>query len=138
MVRWLSAAAILLPLVVQAHPIGPAPPAPPPAGVPPSYAVRPPSETAAEPSGWGLRAILPGRSIGLAPGDFRWSKGPAGGNKDVEAGYSWREGGASAVFGYGQFDLGPRPDRIGESHRFSGPREEQPGVLGFSMAFHTR
>jgi hypothetical protein len=136
--RWLLAAAVvMLPLAARAGPIGPVPPAPLQAPAP-SYVVRPPAESVDHETGWGLRATLRGRSMELGTGDRRWSADPNFNATDVEAGYGWRKGGASAVIGYGQFDLGPRGDRLGESHQFSDVREEHSGVVGLSMVFHGR
>jgi hypothetical protein len=99
---------------------------------------QPPAEHGSMPQGWGLFATLDGRSTDLGARDLQWSDDPHVQAHDVEAGYGWRSGAATAVIGYEDHDFGraeqataqERQDR--DVHRFSGGS----GVLGFSLVLH--
>ena len=77
----------------------------------PVYAVTSPSDHADHlGSGWGLYATLHGRSMDLS--SHSWADDPRVQPRDVEAGYGFRSGLASALIGYDQHDYGPkRPAR---------------------------
>jgi hypothetical protein len=121
--------------------LGYADPAPATTAVAPSaitYSVPPPSEHGTMPQGWGMFATLNGRSTDLGARDFQWSDDPHVQAHDVEAGYGWRSGSATAVIGYEDHDFGrseaataqERQDR--DVHRFGGGS----GVLGLSLVLH--
>ena len=90
--------------------------------------------------GWGMRATIAGRSMDLDAPLSGWASDPAAGPKDIQAGYAWRSGGADAVLGYGQFDLGAKGDPGGDTSRFDALRRHggADGVLGFSFVLHGR
>lgn len=103
-----------------------------------TYSVPPLSEHGTMPQGWGMFATLNGRSTDLGARDFQWSDDPHVQSHDVEAGYGWRSGSATAVIGYEDHDFGrteeataqERQDR--DVHRFGGGS----GVLGLSLVLH--
>jgi hypothetical protein len=128
------AAIAALPAVVHANPDAPAAPA----ARTVTYDVPAPSTHGTMPQGWGMFATLNGRSTDLGARDFQWSDDPHVQAHDVEAGYGWRSGSATAVIGYQDHDFGrseqttaqERQDR--DVHRFSGGS----GVLGLSLVLH--
>ena len=71
-----------------------------------SYAVNPPASHGYIPEGWAMRATFKGRAMDLQSRD--WSADPHVQPNDVEAGYGWREGAATALIGYESHDFGPR------------------------------
>jgi hypothetical protein len=88
--------------------------------------------------GWGLFATISGRSMDIGARDFQWSDDPAVQPHDVEAGYGWRRGAATALIGYEEHDFGPKPDasmtpalKDTETHHIGGS-----GVLGLSLVLH--
>jgi hypothetical protein len=94
------------------------------------------------PEGWSLYATLQGRSMDSGSRDWGdWSEEGHVQRRDIEAGYGWRSGNATALIGSNQHDYGPdptsSPDRRtpdpGQAPRFSGD-----GVLGFSFILHGR
>lgn len=103
-----------------------------------TYDVTQPSSHGTTPQGWGMFATMNGRSTDLGARDFQWSDNPHVQAHDVEAGYGWRSGSATAVIGYADHDFGrseqataqERQDR--DVHRFNGGS----GVLGLSLVLH--
>jgi hypothetical protein len=88
--------------------------------------------------GWGLFATLSGRSMDVGARDFQWSEDRSVQPHDVEAGYGWRRGAATAMLGYEQHDFGPQPGaayapdlKDTDAHRIGGS-----GVLGLSLVLH--
>ena len=106
---------------------------------PATYNVPAPSETSHLSQGWGLFATLNGRSTDVGAHDLQWADDPGVQPHDVEAGYGWRKGAATAVIGYDEHDFGPKYDaasvpdvRDPDAHRISGSG----GVLGLSLVLH--
>ena len=128
------AAMAALPTVVHADPA--AAPTIAPSAI--TYDVPRPSEHGTMPQGWGMFATLNGRSTDLGARDFQWADDPHVQAHDVEAGYGWRSGSATAIIGYEDHDFGrseqataqERQDR--DVHRFRGGS----GVLGLSLVLH--
>lgn len=105
---------------------------------PVTYSVPPPTEGSHLSQGWGLFATISGRSTDLDSLHLQWSDDPRVQRHDVEAGYGWREGSATALIGYEQHDFGPKYDAVSvpgprepDSHRVGGS-----GVLGLSVVLH--
>jgi|SRR6185312_496664 len=107
---------------------------------PVTYSVPQPSTSASSrlSQGWGLFATISGRSMDLGGRDFQWSEDPRVQRHDVEAGYGWRKGAATAVIGYEAHDFGPKYDAASvrngldaDAHRIRGS-----GVLGLSLVLH--
>ncbi|HEX3916950.1 MAG TPA: hypothetical protein VHW60_06390 [Caulobacteraceae bacterium] len=139
MFRWLAAAAVLFPLAAEAaSPIGPVLSTPTPVH---DYPAAPPRDAGAAPSdGWGWRASMDGRWTDISRHGLAWSADPTAPAKDIEAGYQWRRGPASAVLGYGQFDGGANKDpalwdRIAQDET---SKPGDPGVLGLSLVLRSR
>jgi hypothetical protein len=107
------------------------------AQTPVTYAVPQPGGHARPGEGWGLYATMSGRSMDLGDRDFEWSEDPRVQPHDVEAGYGWRSGAASAVLGYQEHDFGPKYATTAQErqdldvHRVRGS-----GVLGLSLVLH--
>jgi hypothetical protein len=105
---------------------------------PVTYDVTQPTEHGRLSQGWGLFATMSGRSMDIGARDFQWSDDHSVQPHDVEAGYGWRKGAATAVLGYEDHDFGrtevataqERQDR--DVHRFSSGS----GVLGLSLVLH--
>ena len=103
-----------------------------------TYDVPAPSAHGTMPQGWGMFATLNGRSTDLAARDFQWADDPRVQAHDVEAGYGWRNGAATAVIGYEDHDFGRTEDATAQErqdrdvHRFSSGS----GVLGLSLVLH--
>ena len=135
--KWLLAAAIVLPLAARADPAT-LPAFLPAARQPAVFVARPPADLTSDYSGWGLRATIQGRSMDLAAPGLGWTSDPGAGPKDIVAGYGWRQGGADAVLGYGQFDHGAFDNPATQRSYSFRPREDDPGVLGFSLILHSR
>jgi hypothetical protein len=104
------------------------------------YAVKSPSDPAPQAgSGWGLYATLHGRSMDL--NSHSWADDPRVQPRDVEAGYGFRSGMASALIGYDQHDFGPKaPHAIAPGARDPNepPTVQSGGVLGVSFVLHAR
>jgi hypothetical protein len=102
-----------------------------------TYRVTQPADQGHLSQGWGLFATLSGRSMDVGGRDFRWSEDPSVQAHEVEAGYGWRNGAATAVIGYAQHDFGPKYETTAQErqdrdvHRFGGS-----GVLGLSLVLH--
>ncbi len=130
--RLLALAALAaLPLAARAAPQAVANPV--------TYDVAPqPAEHARLSQGWGLFATISGRSTDLAAHALQWSDDPSVQPHDVEAGYGWRKGAATAVIGYEEHDFGPKYDAASvpdlkdpDAHHVGGS-----GVLGLSLVLH--
>jgi hypothetical protein len=159
--RWLIVAAILVPALAQGQ--AGAQPAPrtaidPPIDIvlngapdaplstaravdraPATYAVDTPAAHAYVSDGWSLRATFQGRAMDLQSHD--WSDDPHAQPRDIEAGYGWRGGRATALIGYEAHDYGPkRQQSIARVERDPNqpPPVGSPGVLGFSLVLHGR
>ncbi len=79
-------------------------------------------------SGWGLFAVLHGRSMDLSsPGG--WAAAPDARAQETEAGYGWRRSGLTAMVGYVQPDLG-RPEGV--------PRGSPSGLVGLNITLRSR
>lgn len=128
--RWL-ALALLLPTPVLAAPPSPPPP-------PASYAVKLPPLGDASPQGWGLYAVVKGRSLDLASRGQGWSDDPSAPNSDLEAGYGWWSGRASAIVGYVHHDPPGSGPRTFDAHDPSDHRVRGFGVLGLGLTLRTR
>jgi hypothetical protein len=106
---------------------------------PVTYDVPPqPAGHAPMPQGWGLFATMSGRSMDIGSRDFQWSEDRSVQPHDVEAGYGWRKGAATAVIGYEEHDFGPKYEAPNspalndpDAHRVGGS-----GVLGLSLVLH--
>jgi hypothetical protein len=105
---------------------------------PVTYDVPQPAEHARLAQGWGLFATISGRSMDIGERDFQWSDDPSVQARDVEAGYGWRKGAATAVIGYEEHDFGPKYQaetspglKDPDAHRIGGG-----GVLGLSLVLH--
>jgi hypothetical protein len=137
--RWLVAAAVLIPIAAQADPTSGNPPykeGP----IPTAYAVRPPTSHAHLSDGWGLYATMSGHSMNLNSRDG-WADDPRVQPRDVEAGYGFRRGLASAMIGYQQHDFGPKHDtNIAPVERNPDlpPPVRSNGVLGLSLVLRAR
>ena len=106
---------------------------------PVTYDVPQPAEHARLSQGWGLFATLNGRSTDVGAHDLQWADDPGVQPHDVEAGYGWRKGAATAVIGYDEHYFGPKYDaasvpdvRDPDAHRVGGAG----GVLGLSLVLH--
>jgi len=135
--KWLVAAALCVPMIAQADPSSDRPTADKPMST--AYAVTPPAAHAFIPDGWALRATFQGRAMDMGSRD--WSDDPHAQPRDVEAGYGWRDGAASALIGYEAHDYGPKPQQTAralERDPNQPPPVESPGVLGFSLVLHGR
>ena len=122
----LSAALAACPLAARAAP---------PAADPVTYDVPQPTAHGRLAEGWGVFATLKGRSMDLDSHD--WSDDPRVQAHDVEAGYGWRSGGATAVIGYEAHDFGPKaPTTAQERQDRDVHRFRDSGVLGFSLVLH--
>ena len=146
--RWLAVAAVVVPawapFVAHAGTIADRPlPERPPADqhVPAAYAVDLPASHGSVPNdGWALRATLQGRSMDPLE-SHDWAADPHVQPHDVEAGWGWRQGGATALIGYESHDFGPRRQRTAramERDPNEPPPVSSPGVLGFSLVLHGR
>ena len=124
-------AALGAPLAARAEP-------PAPAAHPVTYDVPAPSDPAHLSQGWGLFATMSGRSTDIGIHDLQWADDPSVQRHDVEAGYGWRRGTATAVIGYEDHDFGPKydaasvPDAPDPGRRKMGDS----GVLGLSLVLH--
>ena len=70
-----------------------------------------------------------------------WADDPRVQPRDVEAGYGFRSGMASALIGYDQHDFGPKaPHAIAPGSRDPDvpPTVQSSGVLGVSFVLHAR
>ena len=96
----------------------------------PDYAVnfRPSYGPPATP-GWGLFAVVRGRSMNLYARSG-WTDDRDAGPDQMEAGYGWRRSGLSAIIGYVQPDYG-RPDGVPIRH---GPS----GIVGLNFTLYSR
>jgi hypothetical protein len=131
--KWLLTLAICIPMTAHADPKADRPRSD------RSYAVTPPASRGYIPDGWAVRATLQGRSMDLGSRD--WAEDPHVQAHDVEAGYGWRDGRASAMIGYESHDYGPRLQRAAnavERDPNQPPPVTSPGVLGFSFVLHGR
>ena len=135
--KWLMAAALCVPMVAQADPNPDRPTADKP--VPTAYAVAAPAAHGYIPDGWALRATFRGRAMDLGSRD--WSDDPHAQPRDIEAGYGWRDGRATALIGYESHDFGPKLQQTAhalERNPNQPPPVASPGVLGFSLVLHGR
>lgn len=105
---------------------------------PVTYDVPQPTDHVRLSQGWGLFATMNGRSTDIGARDLQWSDDPGVQPHDIEAGYGWRKGAATAVIGYDEHDFGPKYDaasvrdvRDPDAHRMNGS-----GVLGLSLVLH--
>jgi hypothetical protein len=138
MFRWLAAAAVLFPLAAEAAVPGPVIATPAPVH---DYRATPPTGSGAAPAnGWAWRASLGGRWTDISRNGLDWSPDPTTPAKDIEAGYEWRRGLASAVLGYGQFDGGADKDPAlwGRVAQDQNSQRGDPGVLGLSLVLRSR
>ena len=135
---WLAvAAAVCVPMIAHAGPKLDRPSAE--QATPAAYAVDPPSSHGFIPDGWAMRATFKGRAMDLQSRD--WAADPHAQPHDVEAGYGWRDGRATALIGYEEHDYGPRPEtdtRAIERDPNQPPPVNGSGVLGFSLVLHGR
>ncbi len=96
----------------------------------PSYEVVPRSDAGAPVRpGWGLFAVLHGRSTDLSSWNG-WTVDPDARAHEMEAGYGWRRSNLSAIVGYVQPDFSPAN---GSSLR-GGPG----GLVGLNVTLHSR
>ncbi len=135
--KWLMIFAVCIPTMAHADPTRDHPTADRP--VQTSYAVSPPASHGYIPDGWAMRATFRGRAMDLQSRD--WTTDPHAQPRDIEAGYGWRDGRATAVIGYEEHDYGPRPaSNIYAIER--DPNQPPPvrggGVLGLSFVLHGR
>ena len=79
--------------------------------------------------GWGLFAVVHGRSMDLNAGGG-WTMDSDAGPHEMEIGYGWRRSRVSAIVGYVQPDYG-RPEGVPLRH---GPS----GVLGLNFTLYSR
>ena len=139
MSKWLLVTALFLPLAAHAGTR-----AEPPAPVKPAdhtYPVAAPASHGRLPAGWGLYATMHGRSTELTGPRMDWADDPAVQPRDIEAGYGWRSGRATALIGYDQHDYGPRLQRAnapGQRDPNEPPSVSSSGVLGLSFVLHGR
>jgi hypothetical protein len=103
-------------------------------------ALAPADLTGVPHDGWGWRARLEGRWLDLRARNLDWADDPATPAKEVEAGFQWRRGPASAVVGYSQYDGGADRDPALWDRLIPGDRKSvsDPGVLGLSLVLHSR
>jgi hypothetical protein len=103
-----------------------------------TYDVPQPADHARLSQGWGLFATMNGRSTDIGARDMQWSDDPGVQPHDVEAGYGWRKGAATAVFGYDEHDFGPKYDAasVRDMKDPDAPRVGDSGVLGLSLVLH--
>ena len=148
--KWLTIAAVCIPIVAHAGTKLDRPPPERPSSDKPvqtAYAVKPPASHGYIPDGWAMRATFRGRAMDLQSRD--WSDDPHVQPHDIEAGYGWREGRTSALIGYESHDFGSREaqtfgvsDRRTERALERDPNLPPPvtgaGVLGFSLVLHGR
>jgi hypothetical protein len=134
--RWLLVCALVAPAATQAAPVAPTE-----RPIQTTYLVTAPAGHGHLPAGWGLYATMHGRSTELSSPRFDWADDPSVQPRDIEAGYGWRGGRASALIGYDQHDYGPKLQRALSAHERD-PNEPPPvtssGVLGFSFVLHGR
>ena len=137
MKKWLAIAAACLPMIAQADPSAARPPAD--RAMQTAYAVPPPASHAYIPEGWALRATFHGRAMDMDSRD--WAEDPHAQPGDIEAGYGWRDGRATALIGYESHDFGPRPQQTIPTVERD-PNQPPPvggdGVIGFSLVLHGR
>ena len=93
--KWLLIFAVCIPMMAHADPKRDHPTADGP--VQTSYAVSPPASHGYIPDGWAMRATFRGRAMDLQSRD--WTEDPHAQPRDIEAGYGWRDGRATAVIG---------------------------------------
>ena len=135
--KWLIVAAICAPMVAHADPDSKRPATD--GGVQTAYVVTPPAAHGYIPDGWAMRATFQGRAMDLQSRD--WTADPHAQPRDIEAGWGWRDGAATALIGYESHDYGPRPPqpaRAIERDPNQPPPVGSPGVLGFSFVLHGR
>jgi hypothetical protein len=139
--RWLLAAAMIAPSVADANPGPPAPASAKASDT--AYAVDEPVAHNHLSDGWGLYATLGGRSMDVSTlhvSQLGWADDPRVQRNDVEAGYGWRRGGASALIGFDQHDYGPKPLDVPRRERDPNepPAVSSDGVLGLSFVLRGR
>ncbi len=105
---------------------------------PVTYAVPQPTDHARLSQGWGLFATMNGRSTDIGARSLQWSDDPGVQPHDVEAGYGWRKGAATAVIGYDEHDFGPKYDAasVPDVKDPDAHRRGDSGVLGLSLVLH--
>ena len=135
--KWLLTVAIFAPMIAHAEPSTHSPSTD--EVIATSYGARPPVAHGYLSPGWGLYATMGGRSMDLQSRDM--SDDPHVQPRDIEAGYGWRDGRATALIGYDQHDFGPRTEQTlapGERDPNEPPPVSSSGVLGFSLVLHAR
>ena len=109
------------------------------APAPQTHAAQAPAGHGYIPEGWGLRATFHGRAMDVSSRD--WSDDPHAQPRDIEAGWGWRDGRATALIGYESHDYGPKPQQT-VARVARDPNQpaaiSSPGVLGFSLVLHGR
>jgi hypothetical protein len=137
MTKWLTLAVLLLPLAAHAGPLD-APRQPPKTG--PSYPAHALADVGGADKGWGLYATVEGRSLDLRSRDLGWADEPSARLGDLEAGYGWRSGRASALIGYGQYDHGFDNVRqaTGAAIYPAAARKDDSGVIGLNLVWRSR
>ena len=139
MSKWLLVSALFLPLAAHAG-SRIEPPAPDKAAEH-TYPVAAPASHGHLPAGWGLYATMHGRSTELTGPQMDWAEDPTVQPRDIEAGYGWRDGRATALIGYESHDYGPKPQQTAralERDPNQPPPVDSAGVLGFSLVLHGR
>jgi hypothetical protein len=134
--KWLTLAAVLLPLAARAGPLD----APRPPDNARSYAVPAPADIGGAAKGWGLYAAIEGRSLDLRSRDLGWADEPFARANEMEAGYGWRNGRASALIGYGQYDHGFDDVRqpSGAATYPAAAHKDDAGVIGLNLVWRSR
>ena len=127
-------ATLMLPALAWADPAAVSP------RVSSSWASNDPPPISRLPSGWGVVATANGRSLDLRSRDRVWMDDPRVRSGETVAGMGWRRNNFSAVLGYQETDVGPRPASAhGMDPRDErAPAQDDGGVLGLGLAFRTR
>jgi hypothetical protein len=133
--KWLILAVLLLPIAARADPLYPPRPI--------RHAIYPVpamTDVGGASKGWGLYATVEGRSLDLRSRDLGWADDPSARSSDLEAGYGWRDGRASALIGYGQYDEGVDPVRrvTGAAVYPAEARRDPSGVIGLNLVLRSR
>ena len=106
----------------------------------PTYVVTapkpPPTRTV---RGWGAFATADGRTMDLRAPGRGWADDPSERRDDVEAGYGWRRGHATAVVGYADHDLAPQEtSEEARAEAVSGRSSTDTSVIGVSFSYRLR
>lgn len=136
MAKWLTLTLLLLPLAAHGGPLD----TPRLVDARLGYAAPALADVGGAGKGWGLYAAVAGRSLDLRSRDLGWADDPSAPRSDMEAGYGWRNGRASALIGYGQYDHGFDDVRqaTGASVYPANARRDDSGVIGFNLVWRSR